>query len=182
MLLSIESAQTSHNCSLMSLGKVNLFNGTSFFKLSQIFAHLARPWTWTNNLWRWSSCVLDVLTCKAPLPSANCHFENSQIHSLSLQPCNTHKTWQRHYFTPIMFLTILQVIQILYFCCNIQTPYPKSAICFYHSLFLGLGRGAWSLNKVGILLQWRTYPSLIWMLVNWGPQLMLQELLAPHGF
>jgi len=40
MLLSIEGTQTSHNCSLMSLGKVNLFNGTSFFKLSHIFAHL----------------------------------------------------------------------------------------------------------------------------------------------
>jgi hypothetical protein len=40
MLLSIEGAKTSHNCSLMSLGKVILFNGNSFFKLSHIFAHL----------------------------------------------------------------------------------------------------------------------------------------------
>ncbi len=39
-----------------------------------------------------------------------------KIHSLPLQPCNTHKTWQRHFFTPIMFPTFLQVIQILYFC------------------------------------------------------------------
>ncbi len=71
MLLSIEDAQTSHKCSLMSLGKVNLFNGTSFFK----FSHIC-PWTATNNLWKWSSCVLDVSTYKVPLPLARCHFDS----------------------------------------------------------------------------------------------------------
>jgi hypothetical protein len=88
MLLSIEGPQTSHNCSLMSFGKVNFFNDISFFKLSHIFAHLGMSLNTNQQLWRWSSCVLDVSTCKVPLPWARCHFESFQIHSLPLQLCD----------------------------------------------------------------------------------------------
>jgi hypothetical protein len=41
------------------------------------------------------------------------------------------------FFTPIMFPTILQVIQIFYFCCNLQTPCPK--MCFFFLPFLIFG-------------------------------------------
>jgi hypothetical protein len=141
----------------------------------------ACPWTPTNNLWRWSSCVLDVSTCKAPLPSTRCHFWELSYSFIATTTRNTHKTWQLHFFTPLCFQRSCKLFKDSIFIVIFKHHVPKCVIFFYHSLFLGLGRGAWSLQKVGILLQWQSsYLSLIWMVVNWGPQLMLQELLAPH--
>ncbi len=98
MLLSIEGAQTSHNCSLMSLGKVNLFNGTSFFKLSHIFAHSGTSLNTNQKFMKLKLMCFGCFNLQSSI--ARCHYESSHIHSLPLQPCNTHKTWQHHFFYP----------------------------------------------------------------------------------